>query len=280
MNPAESDAPQLFGYDVVTGDGNKVGSVDGVWVDDATDQPEFIGVKTGMIFGKNHLMPIEQAQVDTASQSITVPYSEDQIKDGPSFGTDDTLSANDEQQIYSYYRLRRSTATSPTGYGGAGTTETITPLEATGSINRGTTLGPTDLSPSPMEVDLTTSEEELVVGKRVVQAGQVRLRKVVRTVHQEVPVELRHEEVRIERLSPGEASGLGVPADAFQEKEIDVSVMREQPVVAMEAHVTGGIRLTKDVETETRIVAGDVRRSEVEVEGSDLVDSSDIGNRP
>src|SRR5579885_3815591 len=111
-----TQADRLYGYNVTDSQGNNVGSVDGVWVDDATDRPEFVAVKTGWLFGKNHLVPIEQAQIDNQGRAIQMPYSQDQIKNGPSFDTSSELSPEDEQQIYCYYGVQRSTETSPTGY--------------------------------------------------------------------------------------------------------------------------------------------------------------------
>src|SRR5439155_27348984 len=97
------------------------------------------------------------------------------------------------------------------------------------------------------EVSVPLSEEELKVGKRAVEAGRVRLRKVVHTEHVAQPVQLRREEVTVERLPAG---GTQVPPDAFQEKEVAVPLMREEPVVAKEPHVTGGaeIQQTQDAE--------------------------------
>jgi hypothetical protein len=37
MNSGTQSPDQLFGYDVVDSSGKKIGSVDGVWVDDATE---------------------------------------------------------------------------------------------------------------------------------------------------------------------------------------------------------------------------------------------------
>src|SRR5579884_4280805 len=258
-------ATQYYDYDVIDGSGNDIGSVDNVWVDDATDALEFVGVKTGWIFGQTHVIPIENAQIDDANQTITVPYSEDQIKNAPNFPSDATLSAADEDQIYSYYGMDRSTQESPTGYAAGGQTGTTTTqtTQTTGSY------GQTDLPSEPTEVDMTTSEEQVQVGKRTVQAGDVRLRKVVRTEHQDVPVELRREEVNIERVPAGDAT---VPDDAFEEQEIDIPVMEEQPVVGKQTVVTGGVRVTKDVETQTQTVGADVRSTDVEVEGDDDLD--------
>src|SRR5437016_7394465 len=88
-------------------------------------------------------------------------------------------------------------------------------------------------------------------------------RHVVRTEQVAVPVELRREEVHVERVP---ASGTEVPADAFQERDIEVTTMREEPVVSKEAQVTGEVRVDKSAQTETRTVGGEVRKEDVEVD--------------
>lgn len=245
-------APEsLFGADVIDSAGNKIGTVDGVWVDDATNAVEFVGVKTGWLAGKTNVIPTADAQLGAGS--VTVPYSEDQIKDAPGFSTGDELSPAQEDEIYSYYGISRTTATSPTGLPGGDT----------GQQYQATTGGDLGTVEERDQADIPLSEEQLQVGKRPVEAGRVRLRKVVRTEHQEVPVDLRREEVEIERIPASEA---GAPADAFQEAEIDVPVMREEPVVAKEAVVTGGVQVNKQASTETRTVGGEVRKEDVEVD--------------
>lgn len=67
---------------------------------------------------------------------------------GPSFGTDDSLSPDDEQSIYDYYGMQRSTQSSPTGYAGSGAGTTHG------------TQGQTDLPTPPNEVNLTAADEE------------------------------------------------------------------------------------------------------------------------
>lgn len=265
MQGMTTNADQLFGSDVMTQDGTKIGTVDNVWVDDATEQTEFIGVKTGWLFGKSHIIPAADAQI--SGTSITIPYSKEQIENAPSFAADAEISPSEEQQVYRYYGLDRSTAPSPTGLpaGESGTDSTGT----TGSTETTSGYGTSEIPAPPTEADLTLAEEELAVGTRQVQTGQVRLRKVVRTEHREVPVELRREDVEIERIPAsaiGEATATG---QAFQEQTIDVPLMAEEPVVEKQAHVTGGVRMTKTVETDTQTVGGDVRSEDVEVEGDD-----------
>lgn len=264
MDTTTTAPDQLFGYDVTDSNGNKIGSVDHVWVDDATNELEFVGVKTGWIFGHTHVIPMADAQVGDGA--ITVPYTSDQIKNAPSFSGDDELSPDQENEVYQYYGLDRSTQPSPTGLpaGGEQTTgQTNTWDQTTAQADAETTEG---------DIAVPVSEEELAVGKREVQAGQVRLRKVVNTEHQTVPVELRREEVQIERVPADDATT--VPDSAFQEQQIDVPVMREEPVAEKRAHVTGEVRLDKNVATEQRTVEGDVRREDVEVDKDvDTIDS-------
>jgi uncharacterized protein (TIGR02271 family) len=274
MDSTTQAPDQLYGYDVLDSDGNKLGSVDGVWVDDASSALEFIGVKTGWLMGKTHLIPAENAQIGNGQ--IQVPYPESQIKDAPSFGTDYELSPDDENQIYQYYGLNRSTAPSPTGLatdtGTMGTTSTDM-----SDIGTDTATGYTGTNANVVDQDqisVPLSEEQLQVGKRQVQAGQARIRKVVRTEQVEQPIELQHEEIDIERVPVTEGA---VPDNAFQEQEIDVTVMDEEPVVAKQATVTGQVNVNKNVQTETRTVGDQVRKEDVEIDQDEDYVSADAG---
>jgi len=268
MNQQTTSAPdQLFGYDVYDNGGNKIGSVDSVWVDDATSALEFVGVKTGWLFGKTHIIPTANAQIGEGQ--ITFPYPESQIKDAPSFPTDHELSPTEENDVYSYYGTERSMTESPTGMGentmGTGTTATADSFATAGTTGTdyGTDTNYETGTTTDTQPQVTLSEENLQVGTQEVEAGRVRLRKVVHTEHEEVPVALEREQVSIERVNAAETDA---PTNAFQEQEVEVPVMREEPVVGKEAVVTGGVRLNKETQTETRTVGGDVRREDVEVD--------------
>jgi uncharacterized protein (TIGR02271 family) len=113
------------------------------------------------------------------------------------------------------------------------------------------------------EVRVPVVEEQLQVGKREVDLGEVEIRRRVVEEEQSVPVTLRREEVTVEQvgtptrpLQPGE--------DAFQEGTIRVPVRGEEAVVAKEAVVTGEVVVEKDVTTDQRQVADTVRRTEVD----------------
>lgn len=114
------------------------------------------------------------------------------------------------------------------------------------------------------ELRVILHEEKLNVGKREVESGQVHVRKVVHTEQVQVPVELRRENVTIERVSAGEVRDTNM-ADAFKDQTIEVKLTQEEAVVSKEAHVTGAVRIGKTAETETRTVSDSVRKEDVEV---------------
>jgi uncharacterized protein (TIGR02271 family) len=259
----------LFGQDVLDAAGNKIGSVDGVWVDDATGALEFISVKTGWLMGKSHMIPT--AGTTMTGDTIQTNYSQDIVKDAPSFDSDAELSPADEDSIYSYYNLDRSTSMSPAGL--APGEETATSAR-TGQWDTTTTTRDYDTLDQDRET-IPLAEEELQVGKRQVQAGNVRLRKVVRTDQVDVPVELRREDVEIERVPVTDANAT-IADDAFQEREIDVPVMREEAVVGKDTRVTGQVQVNKTADTDTRTVTGQVRKEDVEVEND--VDDTTFDN--
>jgi uncharacterized protein (TIGR02271 family) len=113
-------------------------------------------------------------------------------------------------------------------------------------------------------VRVPITEEQVKVGKREVEEGAVRLRKVVHTETVNQPVELKREEVVVERVAAGTPGA--VPENAFQEGTIEVPLKREEAVVEKTAHVTGEVRLKKNVAHDTQNVHETVRKEEVRVE--------------
>jgi uncharacterized protein (TIGR02271 family) len=113
--------------------------------------------------------------------------------------------------------------------------------------------------------------ESLRVGKREVENGSVRVRKIVRTENASQPVELRREQVVIDReafdqarrdAEAGRANDLGA---AFQEKEITIDLRREEAVVEVTPYMSGRIVAQKKSTTDRQDVARQVRHEEVEV---------------
>jgi uncharacterized protein (TIGR02271 family) len=236
----ETDFSNYIGHDVVDTSGNKIGTLECLWTDN-NNEPTFLGVRTGWLIGKTHVVPAHQAYVSERGRRIRLPYDADRIKSAPSYDPGIELDERTEQHIYSYYGIRpeqpqaqRQSATRPTG--------------------------------GRDQASVTLSEEELKVGKRQVEYGGVRLRKIVRTEVVNQPVELQREEFVVERVPAGQ--GAQARGKSFEQEEVYIPLRREEPVVQKEAHVREEVRVSKRAETERQNVQERVRKEDVQVERS------------
>lgn len=108
-------------------------------------------------------------------------------------------------------------------------------------------------------------EEQLQVGKQVVETGGARLRSRIIERPVEETLRLRNERVRVER-TPVNRPANAADFNTFQEGTIEISERAEVPVVAKEARVVEEVSIGKDVEERTETVSDTVRRTDVEVE--------------
>ena len=108
-------------------------------------------------------------------------------------------------------------------------------------------------------------EEELQVGKRVVETGGARIRSRIIERPVEESVRLRVEHVRVER-NPVNRPATEADLANFREGEIELREQAEVPVVGKEARVVEEVRLGKDVEERQETIHETVRRTDVQVE--------------
>lgn len=112
---------------------------------------------------------------------------------------------------------------------------------------------------------LPVIEEQLQVGKRVIQRGGVRIYSHVTETPVEESVQLREEHVTIER-TPVNQPASAADIDAFKEGTIEVRESAEEAVVGKTAHVIEEVRVGKEVTEHTEQIKDTVRRTDVEVE--------------
>ncbi|MFD7731945.1 PRC and DUF2382 domain-containing protein [Kitasatospora phosalacinea] len=96
------DPRDLIGHKAVDRNGDKIGTVDEVYLDDATGEPEWAAVRTG-IFGRDAFVPLTTSEF--AGDELRVPYDKSLIKESPDFGVGQHLSPAQELQLYRYYGL-------------------------------------------------------------------------------------------------------------------------------------------------------------------------------
>jgi len=107
-------------------------------------------------------------------------------------------------------------------------------------------------------------EEELHAHKRLVETGEVRVRKDVVTEHRTIEVPVQREEIVIERHAP---NGAHVSAsDIKPGEEIRIVLREERVTVEKRPVVKEEVTVGKRVVRGTERVGGDVRKEEVHVE--------------
>jgi uncharacterized protein (TIGR02271 family) len=229
--------------------GDKLGTIDAIYLDDETGQPEWATVTSGMFTAKIAFVPLAQAQ-DTGD-SVQVPYDKDQVTDAPSMEADGNLSQDEEAELYRHYGLDYSEHRSDSGLP-AGTDDTVG----------------RDVSGPTTDDAMTRSEEELRVGTETRERGRARLRKHVVTETQQVTVPVQREQVRVEREPITDANlDAATSGPAISEEEHEVTLREEEVVVSKRAVPKERVRLDTETVTDERQVSEEVRKEHIEVQG-------------
>ncbi|MEU1506134.1 DUF2382 domain-containing protein [Kitasatospora sp. NPDC005748] len=111
------DPRDLIGHKAVDRNGDKIGTVDEVYLDDATGQPEWAAVRTG-IFGRDAFVPLTTSEF--SGDELRVPYDKSLVKESPDFGVGQHLSPAQELQLYRYYGLDTQVDGRPSAGDGSG----------------------------------------------------------------------------------------------------------------------------------------------------------------
>jgi uncharacterized protein (TIGR02271 family) len=134
--------------------------------------------------------------------------------------------------------------------------------EARNAVAEGFTRGGT----SGDEQRITLAEEELVVSKRPMKAGEVGVKKTVETEHVSKSVPLMHEEVEVER-HPVAADSRRDDVEV-REQNIRIPLSAEEAVVNKRAVAKEEVVVRKRAVEETRNVEGDVRKEKIDIKKS------------
>ena len=107
------------------------------------------------------------------------------------------------------------------------------------------------------------SEENISVGKRVVNHGGTRIRRYVVETPVEEQVTLHDETVKLDRRPVTDGRPV---TGSFTDKTIEMSASSEEAVVSKTAHVYEEVGLRKEVADRVETVRDTVRKEEVEIE--------------
>jgi uncharacterized protein (TIGR02271 family) len=243
------EATRLQGQTAYDRQGQKIGEIQRVFYDQATNEPAWVTIRGEEIDAGDTFVPARGAR--TGPSGLTLAIRKDVIAGAPAITVGTELSAADASQLEHYYEGVLNTPTrrrTPTATGRA------TPPPQP-ELHR---------SEAAQPVELTSYEEQLRLGTEAVESGTVRLRKHVVTEPVESSVPVRHEEVSIERVPATEARPR--PGHEFEEQVVEVTLHEERPTIAKETVPVETVRLAATTETEQRRVSDQVRRERIEVE--------------
>ncbi len=114
---------------------------------------------------------------------------------------------------------------------------------------------------------LKVVQERLVVGKRAVEGGRVRVRSYIIERPVEEQVSLHEERVSVER-HPVDRAATDADLAAFQERTIEATARSEEAMVGKEVRVVEEIGVTKQAADRVETVRDTIRETKVEVEDS------------
>jgi len=249
------------GGNVIGSDGEKIGTVEQIFLEDSTGEPAWATVKTGLFGMSQSFVPL--ADATTSGSDIRVNYSKEQVKDAPRIDdSDGRISPEEEDQLYRYYDLGGTYSDRDV------TTDTDTYVDRDVTTDRDTYVDTNvDTDRRTDDDAMTRSEERLHVGTQSREVGKVRLRKYIVTENVTRTVPVSREEVRLEREPITDANvGDAVSGPELTESEHEVTLHAEEPVVAKETVPVERVRLDKDTVTEQVSVNEQVRKEEVEVD--------------
>ena len=253
--------------------GEKLGTIDTLYADRDGGEPTFATIHTGLLGTKTSFVPLQEATL--SGNTVTVPYTKDQVKSAPSIEQDAELSPEEEERLYAHYGVGGGTSTTQTTGTTAGTAAgTTTAAGMTGDRdgdgvrdNVHGTVGH-DTSGPTTDNAMTRSEERLQVGVQQREAGRARLRKFITTETQTETVPVSHEEVRIEREPITDANvGAAYDGPALSEEEHEVVLTEQVPMVNKETVPVERVRLDTETVTEQQTVSEEVRKEQIEADG-------------
>ncbi|MDN5630901.1 PRC and DUF2382 domain-containing protein [Glutamicibacter protophormiae] len=263
-------------------DGDKIGKVEQVFLDDNSGEPTFLTVNTGLFGAKENFVPVKGASQD--GDRVVLPYTKDVIKDAPKVDADQHLSPAEEEELYRYYELNyedgRTAGTDRDRNAAAAGTAGVAGTAAAGHDRRDGDVADRDAVAADRDraavdqdraavagedASVVRHEERLNVGTQEREAGHARLRKYVVTDHETVDVPVEREEVTVERTPLNGTEGR-VDNGRIGEEEVDVTLHEERPVVEKEAVAVEEVGLNKQTVRETQRVEADVQKEQVDVE--------------
>ncbi|WP_294164915.1 PRC and DUF2382 domain-containing protein [uncultured Corynebacterium sp.] len=293
----------LFNATAYDNNGEKLGDVNEVFVDDQSGQPTFVEVNHGLFGMNSSLVPLRGH--DFSGDDLKLGFSKDRIKDAPEFDSDKPLTPEAQSDIFKHYGLESAhdvtdykdsnldskrdvqagadkdhNLTAGAGAAGAGAGVAGTHADEKKADTHTTDAAATErkagvaddaaAARTNNDGELIRSEEQLNVNKERVATGEARLRKYVVTDTESVEVPVEREEVRVERtpINAEDAKNYN-GAISGDSEEASVTLHEERVNVNKETVPVEKINLKKDTVRDTETHTEELRKEQIDTDGVD-----------
>lgn len=252
----------LIGHHVLDPEGNNVGKIKQVFLDDRTGEPSWVSVHTGLFGMKETLVPLQGAR--PMAEDIQIPYDKATVKDAPQVEADRHVAPEDEAIVRDYFAK----------HGGV-------PRQSGGEADSMS-------GPPPTGAPVTTDQDPTMgEGRRdtdeAIPMGEGGMRTADREAGGPGPMATDEETntwteegdtgTMVGRTHSGER--LGGPVDPGAE---EVSMIRheEQVDIGVERRESGQARMRRLVDTERFEETVPVHHDELEVERRPITDPAEV----
>ena len=298
----------LFNATAYDKNGEKLGDVNEVFVDDQSGQPTFVEVNHGLFGMNSSLVPLRGH--DFSGDDLKLGFSKDRIKDAPDFDSDKPLTPEAQSDIFKHYGLDNArdvtdykdsnldskrdvqagadkdhNLTAGAGAAGAGAGVAGAGVAGARADEKKAATHTTDAAATERKAgvadnaaaartnndgELIRSEEQLNVNKERVATGEARLRKYVVTDTETVEVPVEREEVRVERtpINAEDAKNYN-GAISGDSEEASVTLHEERVNVNKETVPVEKINLKKDTVRDTETHTEELRKEQIDTDGVD-----------
>ena len=98
-----SEVTAWIGRTALDRDGDELGEIVDLYLDDATGEPSWLAVRTGLFGRRISFVPIAGSEPE--GESLRVGYEKALVKDAPNVDPDGTLEPAEEERLYEHYGI-------------------------------------------------------------------------------------------------------------------------------------------------------------------------------
>lgn len=95
------DPPDYVHRAAVDAEGNRIGKISRLYLDEQTGQPQWALVETGLFGTRQSFAPIHGSKLD--GELVVLAVSKDQVKDAPNVDSGEQLSASEQETLRQHY---------------------------------------------------------------------------------------------------------------------------------------------------------------------------------